>query len=105
MKRETELDLIDQVLTQLATDTPDMIDRGGYAPVSEYTDADRYQSEQDLIFKQFPVVLAHCSELVNTGDFITRDFAGRSLILMRGDDGKVRAFLNACRHTRSPTAQ
>jgi phenylpropionate dioxygenase-like ring-hydroxylating dioxygenase large terminal subunit len=32
------------------------------------------------------------------GDYFTHSFAGTSLIIMRGEDGRLRAFVNACRH-------
>lgn len=98
MKREVELALIDQVLKQLETKTPDMEECGGSAPVAEYLDRGRYQRELELIFKGFPIALAHASELPESGDYITREVLGRSVILMRGNDGQIRAFLNACRH-------
>lgn len=98
MRRDVELVLIDQVLAQLHSNTPHMDDFGGSAPVAEYLEPQRYQQELEQIFKGFPIALAHASELAQSGDYITRQAIGKSLILMRGSDGQVRAFLNACRH-------
>ncbi len=42
--------------------------------------------------------VAHHTELAGPGDFVLRDVAGESLIIVRGDDGVVRAFYNVCRH-------
>lgn len=98
MKRDVELALIDQVLAQLENNTPHMEDIGGSAPVAEYLDPQRYLQELEQIFQGFPIALAHTSELAQCGDFITRQALGKSLILIRGSDGRVRAFLNACRH-------
>jgi len=32
------------------------------------------------------------------GDFVTHDLSGAPLLVVRGDDGQVSAFLNVCRH-------
>jgi phenylpropionate dioxygenase-like ring-hydroxylating dioxygenase large terminal subunit len=34
----------------------------------------------------------------NPGDYFTLSLVGVSLIIMRGDDGRIRAFINSCRH-------
>jgi phenylpropionate dioxygenase-like ring-hydroxylating dioxygenase large terminal subunit len=45
-----------------------------------------------------PLVVAHSSMLAAPGDFVTHDLSGVPLLVVRGDDGKVSAFLNVCRH-------
>ena len=35
------------------------------------------------------------------GDFVTHDLAGVPVLLARGREGRVRAFLNVCRHRGS----
>jgi len=63
-----------------------------------YAASDRFQAEQDHILRKFPAVAAHESEVANPGDFITQTIAGRSVLIVRGKDMQVRAFLNMCRH-------
>lgn len=36
--------------------------------------------------------------LAAPGDFVTHDLSGVPLLVVRGDDGEVKAFLNVCRH-------
>lgn len=38
------------------------------------------------------------------GDFVTHDLSGAPLLVVRGDDGQVSAFLNVCRH-RGPRVE
>ncbi len=38
------------------------------------------------------------SEVPKPGDFITRNLAGRPIIMIHGEDGEVRVFMNTCRH-------
>lgn len=42
--------------------------------------------------------VGHESEISKPGDFLTRKLAGRPLLLIRGNDGKVRVLINACMH-------
>ena len=42
--------------------------------------------------------VAHISEVAQPGAFVTRDVVGTPVIVVRGQDGELRAFLNVCRH-------
>ena len=44
----------------------------------------------------------HDSELGEPGAYRLIDVMGRAVIVVRGDDGQVRAFVNACRHRGAP---
>jgi len=55
-------------------------------------------AERDQIFDQVWLYLGHESEVAAPGDFVTRDVAGRSLVLCRDDAGQVRVWLNSCTH-------
>jgi nitrite reductase/ring-hydroxylating ferredoxin subunit len=45
-----------------------------------------------------PTVVAHLAQLPEPGSFVTADAAGSPLLLVRQDDGSVRALANVCRH-------
>jgi p-cumate 2,3-dioxygenase alpha subunit len=57
-----------------------------------------FDAEMRAIFDRAWLYLGHESEVPNPGDFRTRALAGRPLLLVRGEDGAVRAFLNVCPH-------
>lgn len=63
-----------------------------------YADAEIHELEQERIFRRTWSFLAHDSELPNPGDYVERTLANEPVIVIRGDDGVVRAFLNSCRH-------
>ncbi len=65
---------------------------------SRYYDADNFQREVDQIFKRVPLVLAATAEMPKPGDFKTLEAVGVPVLLVRGQDGVVRAFLNSCSH-------
>lgn len=61
-------------------------------------DPDILALEREKLFSRRWIYAGHDSEMKEPGDFKTRDVAGRPLILCRDGDGKLRAFLNTCRH-------
>jgi phenylpropionate dioxygenase-like ring-hydroxylating dioxygenase large terminal subunit len=45
--------------------------------------------------------VCHESEIAEPGEWRKLDYLGESIIVIRGDDGEVRAFANVCRHRGS----
>lgn len=62
-----------------------------------YLDPERFEAERAL-FRRRPVVLGAASRVAEPGAFFTHDATGVPLLVVRGRDGVLRAFLNACRH-------
>jgi phenylpropionate dioxygenase-like ring-hydroxylating dioxygenase large terminal subunit len=46
-------------------------------------------------------VVCHESEIAEPGEWRSLDYLGESVFVIRGDDGRVRAFANVCRHRGS----
>ena len=63
-----------------------------------FIDPNVLSNERELIFDKCWLYLAHESELLKPGDFLTRAVGGRELIFVRGKDGEPRAFFNTCPH-------
>jgi phenylpropionate dioxygenase-like ring-hydroxylating dioxygenase large terminal subunit len=63
-----------------------------------YTDREIFERERAAIFEHCWLYVAHGSELAKPGDYVTRTVAGRSLIIVRGRDGVIRALFNTCSH-------
>jgi phenylpropionate dioxygenase-like ring-hydroxylating dioxygenase large terminal subunit len=63
-----------------------------------YGDSEVLELERRRIFGRAWCFLGHESEIPEPGDYVARELAGEPVILIRGEDGVVRAFLNACRH-------
>jgi phenylpropionate dioxygenase-like ring-hydroxylating dioxygenase large terminal subunit len=74
-------------------------------PVDGYRDPDRFQQELRGIFRCLPLMLAASCELGAAGDYKTLEVAGVPVLLMRGRDGRARAFLNSCTHRGSKLAR
>jgi phenylpropionate dioxygenase-like ring-hydroxylating dioxygenase large terminal subunit len=63
-----------------------------------YASRERLKLEKERLFDIYPLVAGLTGDVPEPGSFIARDAAGTPFILARGHDGRVRAFLNACRH-------
>jgi phenylpropionate dioxygenase-like ring-hydroxylating dioxygenase large terminal subunit len=72
--------------------------RSGWIPPHIYSDAAIYEQECQRLFSRTWQFLAHESEVPNIGDYVVRRVLDDSFIVVRGEDGKVRALLNMCRH-------
>ena len=60
-----------------------------------------FAAERDAFLRAAPQVVCHESEIAEASDWRTLDYLGESVIVIRGDDGVVRAFTNVCRHRGS----
>lgn len=67
-------------------------------PAWAYTSQAFYEREVDRIFMKVWNFLGRADHIPNPGDYFTVDFAGVPLIVVRDQDGDVRAFVNSCRH-------
>jgi choline monooxygenase len=67
-------------------------------PTQCYLSEEFYRREVDTIFMKGWNLLGRVDYVKQPGDYFTRTLVGISLIIMRGADRKIRAFVNACRH-------
>lgn len=79
---------------------PDPLD-GVSLPGWLYNDAEFFDAEKRAFLRASPQVVCHESDLAEAGEWRTLEYLGESLIVIRGDDGEVRAFSNVCRHRGS----
>ena len=66
-------------------------------PVANYRSATRLAGELAML-RRVPVPFCPSAALPQNGAYVAREAAGVPLLVVRGADGKVRAFRNACRH-------
>lgn len=73
--------------------------RTHYVDARIYTDENIFREEQEKIFARTWILACHESELAKAYDYRTfRHPSGQNLVLVRGDDDRVRAFYNICPH-------
>lgn len=60
--------------------------------------------EQQAVFARSWQLVAHQGQLAEPGDHVVEQIAGVPVLLVRGQDGVLRAFPNVCRHRAGPLA-
>ncbi len=76
-------------------------DEGRSLPGWVYHDPEFFAAEMERVIRPSWQVVCHVSDVPDRGDWRTLDYLGESVIVVRGDDGAVRAFSNVCRHRGS----
>jgi phenylpropionate dioxygenase-like ring-hydroxylating dioxygenase large terminal subunit len=74
-------------------------------PAGRYTDPAFLALEREHVFEASWLFVAHADELPGAGDYVfldALDRIGHPVFLVRGEEGGVRAFYNACRHRGGP---
>ena len=94
-----------QLLHYLDTGTTAMAGSEYRNPVTDYTCRGQLAAERDALFRRHPLLMGLGSEIPGPGDFLTDDFSGVPILVVRGQDGVVRGFLNVCRHRGSRVAE
>jgi phenylpropionate dioxygenase-like ring-hydroxylating dioxygenase large terminal subunit len=97
MRHETQVSLIERMLELVERGEQSMLAEDWQIPVSRYFDEGRFALERDRVIRRQPIIVAHSAELPNAGDFVTEDFLGVPIVVVRDQDG-LRAFVNVCRH-------
>ncbi|MGA7541356.1 MAG: aromatic ring-hydroxylating dioxygenase subunit alpha [Steroidobacteraceae bacterium] len=77
---------------------PAMNDETVSLPAWIYRDPEFFELEKALIFRPSWQVVCHLNDVPRAGDYHAFEFLGQSIIVLRGEDGQVRSFHNACRH-------
>ena len=80
--------------------TPDPLD-GMSLPGWLYFDPEFFEAEKKAFLRAAPQVVCHESEIREPGEWRTLEYLGESVIVIRADDGQIRAFANVCRHRGS----
>src|SRR5262245_49705171 len=72
---------------------------------SDFTSSARFETELERIFEQSWVHVADVTELPEPGCYVPGTIGRTPVVALRGDDGDVRVFLNACPHRGTTLAE
>ncbi|HUK05443.1 MAG TPA: SRPBCC family protein [Burkholderiales bacterium] len=102
--RTDDIAVAQRVLDHIARGTTDAGAEVWREPVANYLSGDRYSAEIALL-RRTAVPFCPSAALPGKGSYLAREAAGVPILAVRGADGKVRAFRNACRHRGAQVAQ
>src|SRR5271169_4574358 len=74
------------------------IARASTLPAPLYFRPEAFADEKARIFASTWQVVGHVHQAAKPGDYFSFDLIGEPLLIVRGDDGILRAFYNVCRH-------
>ncbi len=80
-------------------------EEGSALPNVAYTSEEFYQLEQQTVFRNNWVFAAFTHQLPEVGDMLPCDVGGQPIVIVRGEDLKIRAFHNVCRHRGAQLVQ
>ena len=67
-------------------------------PPEAYRGDEWFEREQAVLFSRSWQVVASVDDLTAPGDYVTATVGAVPVLVVRGDDGRLRAFHNVCRH-------
>jgi len=87
-----------EFMHDVETDRPPLPPQAKSLPARYYIDPAYYRAELEWFFFGMWIHAGRADEIPNPGDFLVRDVAGESLIVVRRDGGELSAFFNICGH-------
>ena len=88
---------IERIFNHIDNGTTDLGSEIWKEPVENYYTQERFDLEIKLL-RSLPIPFCPSAALIENGSYIARRASGTPLLVVRGKDGQVRAFINACRH-------
>lgn len=80
------------------------LSRAETLPSRYYTDAAVLDAENRTVFGKTWQLVGRAEQVREPGSYFTATIAGEPLLIVRGQDGEVRAMSNVCRHRAGPVA-
>ncbi|MBV1931088.1 MAG: aromatic ring-hydroxylating dioxygenase subunit alpha [Porticoccaceae bacterium] len=105
MQHALQVELTKKTFAHIDADTTDMGAEVLRHPVSEYTCPDWFSREKATLFRDYPLFMGLSGLIPEAGDYLAEDHGEIPTLLIRGDDGIARAFVNMCRHRGTPLAK
>ncbi|MEP4147008.1 MAG: aromatic ring-hydroxylating dioxygenase subunit alpha [Halioglobus sp.] len=99
----SDSELIDRILDHIDNNTTDLGEEVWREPTANYASQERFRAEIELL-RRTPTPFCPTALLPETGSYVARKAAGTPILVVRGEDGEIRAFINACRHRGMPVA-
>jgi len=80
------------------------IERAWMPPSSWYTDPAFHDLDRKTVFRDHWVCVGRADQVAANGSYFAGNFAGQPFVVLRDDEGTLRAFHNTCRHHAAAVA-
>src|ERR1700741_2954152 len=87
---------IEQILASYKDRAP--LAQASTIPAPWYVDPRIAELERSSVFSKTWQLVARTDQIKTTGQFVATSVAGEPIVVVRGNDGTLRAFYNVCRH-------
>ena len=101
MQREQLIEEIKVLMDLVERNTTSLADSVMEIDVSEYTDAELFQREMELI-RDYPQFVGPSCIVPEAGDYFAFDDTGIPILIVRTEDGSLNALVNICSHRGAP---
>ena len=100
MNRQKQLEIVNKVIVGLDKQSKKEDADGATFQIDaeRYTSKERLIKEKEVIFKNHPIVSGAAASLKDPGDYYLHEWSELPILIVKGKDGQIRAFLNMCRH-------
>jgi len=71
-------------------------------PAGRYTDTQFLKLEKDQLWRRSWLFACHADQIPESGSFLSWEKTGSPVVVVRCEDGRIRAFYNTCRHRGGP---
>src|SRR5882724_4605772 len=97
--------VVQRILDHIDQETTDESETVWRELVANYRSEARFAAELALVLRRQPTPFCPSVALPDDGSYLAREAAGTPILAVRGKDGRVRAFRNACRHRGTRLAE
>lgn len=89
-------DSLERILTSFNPNAP--LAEAHTIPGPWYTDERIAELERQTVFSRSWQMVARAEQVAQPGQYVTAEVGGEPIVVVRGQDSKLRAFFNVCRH-------
>lgn len=89
-------DSLERILTSFNPNAP--LAEARTIPGPWYTDERIAELERQTVFSRSWQMVARAEQVAQPGQYVTAEVGGEPIVVVRGQDSKLRAFFNVCRH-------
>ncbi|MGE3418364.1 MAG: aromatic ring-hydroxylating dioxygenase subunit alpha [Bradyrhizobium sp.] len=105
MQQSVQIELARRAFAHLDAGTTDLAADVYRHPVDTYVDRGWLAREKATLFRRYPLFVGLSGRIAQPGDYFAEEHAGMPVLVVRGDDGAARAFVNLCRHRGAPVGK